>query len=160
MIENETVIDISVQKALMRKPLLLSIIALIVGVIGIVLYFVLGMRFDTIWTELLLLFAIPLGMGLVLVINYFKNIRRYQHDRFIVNCYRFDENCFEAVTMKGEECLGQNIFTYDKVYRISKTKKYLFIFMNKYSALPVARFKLNKDEDATLLSYFKKNNIK
>ena len=156
MIENETVIDIGVQKALMRKPLVLSCIAMTIGLIGVVLYFILGMRFDTIWTELLLLFAIPLGMGLVLVINYFKNIKRYNHDKFIVNCYRFDEYCFEAITMKGEECLGQNIFTYDKVYKISKTKKYLFIFVNKYSALPIARYKLSKEEDTELLKYLKK----
>ena len=67
MIVCKTELDKEAQKALTRTFFILSLISLIVGAIGLVLYIVLNIFLTSSYLDVLLVCSLPFGFGLVYI---------------------------------------------------------------------------------------------
>ena len=65
-----------VQKALFQKLFVCSVVALIIGAIGVLAYIILATVWETLyeytpaWCDALLVFAVPLGIGIVFTLSF------------------------------------------------------------------------------------------
>lgn len=77
MIKIQTDIDEKSQKSLSKTAQIINIILIVVGIIGLLLYVVLSTIFENSYLDILLVFAIPFGIGIVYYILINKNIKRW-----------------------------------------------------------------------------------
>ena len=145
MIECETVIDINVQKILTKKAYTCSIVALVIGTLGLIAYLVLGTIINELWTEFFLIFALPFGIGLVYSITLNKNYKIFK-DTVMVNCYAFGDVALTVTTIKNNENIGSSTIPYYIIYKTKKKDKYIFIFLNKNSAFPIDKSRLTDEQ--------------
>ena len=69
MIECKTTVDERVQGDILRVQKILCVVMLVVGIVGIIAYIVLQTIFDNSLLNILLLFAVFFGFGLVFTIS-------------------------------------------------------------------------------------------
>lgn len=156
MVECETVIDINVQKKLTKKTYISSIIALIIGSIGLVAYLVLGSLINEIWTEIFLIFAFPFAFGLIYIITLKKNYKVLS-GKVMVNCYVFDETNFTVTTIQNDNNLGSSQISYTEIYKCKEINDYIFIYLNKVSAFPIDKRRLKDNQLLELKNLLKIN---
>ncbi len=75
MVETISILNKKVQIELSKQPKINSIIAIIVGTIGLLLYIVLSAFFESMLLNFMLLFAIPFSVGLTCLITINKSIQ-------------------------------------------------------------------------------------
>lgn len=156
MVECETVIDIKVQKKLTKKTYIASIIALIIGSIGLVAYLVLGSLINEFWTEIFLIFAFPFAFGLIYVITLRKNYKALS-GKVMVNCYVFEETSFTITTIQNDNNMGSSQVPYSNIYKCKEMDDYIFIYLNKNSAFPIDKRRLKEDQLIELRNLLKIN---
>ena len=145
MIECETVIDINVQKILTKIAYTCSIVALVIGTLGLIAYLVLGTIINELWTEFFLIFALPFGIGLVYTITLNKNYKIFKNT-VMVNCYAFGDVALTVTTIKNNENIGSSTIPYSTIYKTKEIDKYIFIFLNKNSAFPIDKSRLTDEQ--------------
>ena len=160
MLECETVINADLQVMLVKKQRMYAWIALVIGLIGMIAYIVLGILFESAWVEILLLFALPFGMGLVFIITINKSLKQNKMNFAMVNCYKFEEESFSVITIKDNENIGESKIYYKDIFKIKEIKGFIFIFVNKFSALPIAISKLNTEQLVELKRLLSKSRCK
>lgn len=89
MIKIQTDIDEKSQKSLSKTAQIINIILIVVGIIGLLLYVVLSTIFENSYLDILLVFAIPFGIGIVYYILINKNIKKMAENKF-TNAYTFE----------------------------------------------------------------------
>lgn len=148
--ECRVTIDKKVQNALNTKQKWISWIMLIIGAIGLITYIVLGtVRESKAWEDVLLIFAIPFTLGLILLINVHRaciwsdRVKREQH-------YEFQEEKMVVTIYVQGECTGTSEVYYKTLIRMRETKEFLFLYPNKISAFPIEKAKLTPTEYAIL----------
>lgn len=152
MFTAKTDINKEIQKELSRPLYIVSIVALVIGIVGMVAYIVLGTIFDNPEIEYMLVFSFPFAFGLVLLITINKlcknadKIPQY-------NQYTFEEEYFMATTYRCGENVGTVKLYYKDLAKSRESKNYIFMYLNKYSAVAVAKDQLNSDELILLRSF-------
>lgn len=145
MVECTTVINDKVQRQISKKLYISSIVCLVIGIIGVILYIVLSTIYQNSWADLLLLFAIPFGFGLTFFITLDTNYRILKNTA-MVNFYIFDDDYLFVTTIKDNENVGSSQIPYNSITKIKENKLYLFIYINKVSALPVEKKSLSEED--------------
>ena len=155
MFEGSTKIDVSVQKQLNKKLFIVSLILIIIGGIGSVTYIVLSVL-DIIWSTYLLVFCLPLGVGigyLYLIRKNIKTVSSQTHENF----YTFEQDYFNVKTLRNGEEIGNSKIYYKDLVKVKEIGKYIFLYINQASAMPIDKTTL-KDDDLILLKAFLKIN--
>lgn len=148
----KTDINKEIQKELSRPLFIVGIVTLVLGIFGIVAYIVLGTIFDNPEIEYMLFFSLPFSFGLVLLITINKlcknadKIPQY-------NQYTFEEQYFMVTTYRRGENVGTVKLYYKDLVKSRESKNYIFMYLNKYSAVAVAKDQLNSDELILLRSF-------
>ena len=156
MVECETVIDIKVQKKLTKKTYIVSIIALIIGSIGLVAYLVLSSIINKFWTEIFLIFTFPFTFGLIYLITLRKNYKILDN-KIMVNCYVFEESGFTVTTIQNDNNMGSSQMSYSNIYKCKEIDDYIFIYLNKNSAFPIDKKRLKETQLLELKDLLKIN---
>lgn len=146
MLDCETVINFEVQKAMVKKPKLIAIFSFIVGLLGLCAYIVLFIMYDSLLTNLLLVFAFPFAFGLVLLLNINKNCKQRQTNDAVVNCYHFDNEHVDIISIKNNEIIGQSAISYKDIVHTKEVSNFLLLYVNKFSALPVSLKSLTSEQ--------------
>ena len=144
MIKCTTEIDEISQKSLSKYTKIYSIISLVVGSVGLLVYLILGTIFDNQYLDFLLLFSIPFGFGLVFLITLNKNIKNMTNNNF-VNSYEFDTDYFNVATSKNGEVVGTQKIYYNNIHKVIERDYYLFIYINKVNAFIVNKNNLSAE---------------
>lgn len=148
-------IDGNVQKEILKKQMLISKILLIIGGIGSLLYIILGTIFENApWTEYLLIFAGPLGIGIVLLVYYKKIIKKVQASPF-TNEYEFKEKMLSVVSKNNSnEISSKGEIAYTTLLKLVETIDYLFIYVNQKSVFPILKSSLSEEDTKKVKDIF------
>jgi hypothetical protein len=101
--------------------------------------------------------VLPLIMLCILpLIIYFNAGRVYASSRMSQAIeYTFDDNYF---TLKGETFNGH--MSWDKIYKVTKTRNWLLIWQNKYIASPIPKRDSTDEEMKVIKEILKKNKVR
>ena len=149
MIVCKTELDKEAQKALTRTFFILSLISLIVGAIGLVLYIVLNIFLTSSYLDVLLVCSLPFGFGLVYIIM-INNIIEMTSASKIINEYTFENDYFMVSSIKNEEVVSTNKIYYKEIYKIKEKDGYLLLYINLSNAYIIKEGNLSS-ENLTLL---------
>ncbi len=151
MIETVAILNEKVQIELTKKNKMLSIVALVVGAIGLVAFVILSTMFENKLFGILLIFAFPFTFGLISVISINKNIKNFKLHN-ITNNYQFNEDYFIVKSFNGTEQIGMSKINYANIYKLKQTETFLFIFANRVSAYPIIKAAITSEELSKLES--------
>lgn len=156
MIKNTTVIDKKIQNELSRKYLVLSILSIVIGIIGVVLY---GIR-DSVFpntpnTDLLIVFVLPIGIGLLLLYTVFRT-RSLTTVQKRENTYEFyDDKVVVSSLKEGESKSSVIDVPYNEIASCKRTLNYIFMVHKKEISMPVCLKGMRKEDVKTIKSYLK-----
>lgn len=130
MIETKVKIDNNVQEELNQKPKTISIICMLIGTLGLIVYIILSVVLDPVpvWVDFLLIFSAFLGVGIV---EYFVVARvnklAAKDDANSDVKLTFYEDYYIIEETKNNEEIGKKKIFYKDIGRVRETKNYLFI---------------------------------
>lgn len=158
MIKCKTALDERAQKAFTKNFKIYSIIATVIGAIGIVAYIVTSLFVNSSFLDILLVFSLPFAFGVVYLFMINKTTKKTVASE-LVNEYEFDNNFFTVTSYKHSEQVGTIKVFYKEIYKIKEKNNYIFLYINRVNAYIVDTENLPK-EDITLLRAILKINIK
>ena len=135
MIECRTDINVEAQKVLSKNLKLASIISLVVGIVGALAYIVLSCFFDSGYLDIMLVFCLPLGFGLVYLVSINNLIKKTGDSTY--NVYQFEEEFFNTTTYKNGEVVGTVKYYYKDLKKIKERDGYLLLYINVSNAFLV-----------------------
>ena len=147
MIETNVKVDASLQKELNGKSKLISLIMMIIGAVGLIVYVLLGTFIpgEPKWVELFLLFAIPLGVGLVCLVTInITNKKSLEGDRELKLVFS-EESYIVSEIKNGEKVAEVNVY-YKDVLKTRETQNYFFIYQSQTIAHPVKKSDLTTEQ--------------
>lgn len=148
-------------KQLVKKPMIISIIFIVVGAVGIVAYFAFYWAFillydPPVWEDFLLLSALPLGLGIGFVVMFVSRVKQATKIADRKNVYEFYSDCLMAKEVRGGVVVAVVKFDYAKIVKTKEIENYLFFcYEVKSTAYPLDKFLLDAKELATVKSLFK-----
>lgn len=145
MIRIKTDINEKAQKSLSKDTINFCIVALVIGSIGLLAYIILATIFENNYLDILLLFSIPFGVGLVYIIFINKNIKAMAESK-ITNEYEFEENYFNVISSKNGEEFGRQKVYYKDIYKVKEKEEYIFIYINKINAYIIDTTNSNEED--------------
>ena len=142
MVTCTTTIDATVQKDILKTQYIVCLVMLIIGTIGIVAYIVLQTIFDNSLFDIMLLFAVLFGFGLVFTINTTSTIKKVGENPF-TNKYAFDTDTLHIESIRGTEVVSTATTKYAELFKIKENDKYLLLYLNKMSVFPILKSELS-----------------
>ena len=154
MIKVETKVDAEVQKILINKSFILSIICTVISLIGIVLYVInaIFVKADDIGYPYLLLFIFTLLIG-VMIIFITKKSMQMASKNDNVNHYEFNEDFVNITTVRNGETVGTTKIYYKDFYKAKEKKELLLLYINYASALPIWKKNFTPEDLQTVRTY-------
>ena len=123
-----------------------SIIATIVGVVGLVAYIGLSMWKELFVFEILLwVSACLFGFGLVYIAMINKTNKKSAESK-IIGEYELEETFMTITASKGNEQISTAKVYYKDIIKVRETENYLFLYPNRQVAYPVPKNKLTPEE--------------
>lgn len=159
MVKCSTEIDENVQKQILTKQVKLGKVLTIVGGIGSALYCILSTIFENLkWLEVMLIFAVPFGIGAFILI-YSNKILKDTKDKPFINYYEFCESTLkiESKTESGE-FISKAEMPYKNFYKFVVKDEYFYLYINKKSLFPVLKSSLSDQERFEIVDIFTKEN--
>lgn len=150
MIECSCRIDADVQKELNLRVYTGSLIAVVLGAVGLLCHLVLAAVIGAAWTDALLVFAVPFAAGLVLLITVRRNIKEAAKQAHDENFYRFGPDGVSAETRRDGAVTATAERRYTDFVRKRETKSFFLLYVNRFSVMPVRKSSLTHDEQAVL----------
>lgn len=128
--------------AVRRKTFLLAII---IGAVGMLAYVVLRTFIESPVLDVMLIFAVPFGVGLVLYLVLNANIRQLAQKNY-VNRFEFNDETLDISTMQHDEVIATYKLHYNEIVKVKETEKYYFVYIAKFSAYIISKENLTEDE--------------
>ncbi len=149
----KTELNASMLRELNAKVKLIYKILLIVGIIGMVAYIVLGtiLEEEVWWCEILLVFAIPFAIGLIMLLAITK-MEKSTEGSFKYNEYLFEDEYFMVETFSNGENIRNAKIYYKDVVKLKETTNYIFLFIQMKQAYPIIKQDFTEAEKQKLLS--------
>ena len=149
-------IDEDLQKEANEKVWIISLTSAIIGVVGLISYIILSIFFKSIWLTLLLcVMAFAFGFGIVymFVINRInkKSVNKESTDELEIF-----EDYIDLKTIKNGEVIVTLKTYYKDLFRIRETKNFLFLYINRSSALAVPKKVFTPEEYLTIKGWASK----
>lgn len=149
MITIQTEIDEKSQKSLTKISKIVYLTLMIIGAIGLLLYLALGTIYENPYLDVLLLFAIPFGFGLVFYITINKNIKKMTENKF-TNEYTFNNDFMNIASVKNGEIVGTQKLYYKDIVKVKENDEYIFIYPNKFNAFILKKSNASEEELTTI----------
>lgn len=150
-----------VQYLLTQKLFIGSVIALIVGAVGLAAYIATSVTYETLygfspaWCEALLVFAVPFVCGLISLITIRSQRKQSRKNSDATNVYEFFADCVILRELRGGVEVGVLRVGYTQVLKVREKKDYLlFYYVTKTSAFPIDKSKLSEAELNTIRKLF------
>ena len=159
MVKCSTKIDENVQKQILAKQVKLGKVLTIVGGIWSALYCILSTIFENLkWLEVMLIFAVPLGIGAFILI-YSNKILKATKEKSFINFYEFGESSLkiESKTESGE-FISKAEMPYKNFYKFVAKDDYFYLYISKKSVFPVLKSSLSDQEKFEIVDIFTKEN--
>lgn len=141
------------QKFLWQKLYICSIVSLVVGVIGVLAYIIVSTVWETLyeyspaWSEALLAFAVPLGIGIVFVLSFRSTFKQGEKLADAANVYEFYSDCVIVHELHGGVETGVARMEYTKIAKTAGKGQFLLIrYICGGSALPIDKTTLSQTE--------------
>jgi ABC-type transport system involved in multi-copper enzyme maturation permease subunit len=158
-IVTKTKVDEEVQRVLNKKISIISLIAIILGAVGVLALLVLDIvltfrdQESAVVIAFLMVFAVILGCGIGLLLIVKKQVNFLKTKNW-ENGYEFYKNYFIVNQFTNGENVAvvKNYVT--QIEKAKETEKYLFFFISSSMAYPVSKEGLTDDEINTLRSVF------
>jgi ABC-type transport system involved in multi-copper enzyme maturation permease subunit len=158
-IVTKTKVDEEVQRVLNKKISIISLIAIILGAVGVLALLVLDIvltfrdQESAVVIAFLMVFAVILGCGIGLLLIVKKQVNFLKTKNW-ENSYEFYKNYFIVNQFTNGENVAvvKNYVT--QIEKAKETEKYLFFFISSSMAYPVSKEGLTDDEINTLRSVF------
>jgi len=154
MIKVETKVDAEIQKILVNKSYILSIICIVISLIGIFFYTVnaIFVKADDIGYPYLLLFIFTLLIGVMIVFITKKSMQMASKNKNVNHC-EFNED-FVTITMdRNGENVGTAKIYYTDLYKVKEKKELLLLYINYASVLPIWKKNFSKEDLQTVRNY-------
>lgn len=149
MIKIKSVVDEKAQKSLAKHSLILYAVILAAGIAGLSGYVIWSLFPDSEASSVLLIFALPLVVGLVMLLSLRQNVKKMAQNNFI-NEYEFDEEFFNVATYQNGEVKGTHKVYYNELHKVRENDEYIFLYLNSKSAYIVAKFEATEEDLAAL----------
>lgn len=149
MIKIKSVVDEKAQKSLAKHSLILYIVILAIGVAGLLGYVIWSLYPDSEASSILLIFALPLVVGLVMLLSLKQNVKKMAQNNY-VNEYEFDEEYFTVATYQNGEVKGTHKVYYRELHKVRENDEYIFLYLNSKSAYIVAKSDATAEDLAEL----------
>lgn len=148
------------QKELNEKLWRYSIISVIVGALGILAYIIFGGADDSIWWDMFLWsFAFFFGFGIIMLFTV-KKVNKNSVERNIVDEIELNETYLTETITKNGEVIATNKHYCKDFLKIRETENYLFLYVNKASAVPVLKSAFSPEELSTIKLWVNSEKIK
>ena len=158
----------AVQKSLNRTLFIISLVALIVGALGLAAYFALTVYFgvaaeltgNSAYESLadgfnpMLIFAVPFGFGLVFVIVIRVQIKNAAKQSDCKNEYEFFAGHLILNEYKSGIQVGKSKIFYKNIVKYKETQDYLFFYLVRTLAYFIPKADLTEEENATIRKAF------
>lgn len=148
----------SVRKTLWQKYFICSVVLLVIGVAGVLAYIILSTVWETLyeyspaWFDALLIFAVPLGVGLVFTLSFRSTFKQVKKLSGIKDEYEFYSDCFIVREQQDGEEKAVIRIEYNKIVKTKEKGKFIFTRqLGGGSAFPI---------DITALSQVELNTVK
>lgn len=154
----ETDINAPMLREFVRKPFILSLVALIVGLAGILAY--MGWDISTLWTHaqepstwILVGVSVPFAFGLIFVIS-FRRVGRTLVGPPKKEIYELYSNYLVAEDFAGGEKVATAKIYYNQIVKRKETKNYIFFYIRQTNACPLSKAGLSEEELKVIRSLF------
>ena len=95
--------------------------------------------------DVMLIFAVPFGVGLVLYLVLNANIKQPAQKNY-VNRFEFNDETLDIATMQHDEVIATYKLHYNEIVKVKETEKYYFVYIAKFSAYIISKENLTEDE--------------
>ncbi len=148
---------VKVQKEFSAKLFYFSLVALIIGIVGTLAYIVLGTILeDARWVEVLLVFCVPLAIGLVFLLSRRSLIKQSYKNVGSTNIYEFFSDCLIMREARGGMEIAVVRVNYNDIVKVKETANYVFFFYRlRNIAYPIDKNVLTVAEINTVKKLFK-----
>ena len=144
MVKASCIIDYAVRKMIGKNTMLRCLILIFVGLAGLGGFVYFYIKNQSFWSDLFLLFAVPLVLGLLEFISH-KQELKHKSKLVEVNTYYFDEDAFTAITKIFGKEISSVTFEYNQVKYATENQAYIFIHINKNTVYPVYKDALSRE---------------
>lgn len=93
--------------------------------------------------DVMLIFAVPFGVGLVLYLVLNANIKQLAQKNY-VNRFEFNDETLDIATMQHDEVIATYKLHYNEIVKVKETEKYYFVYIAKFSAYIISKENLTK----------------
>lgn len=138
MIKIKSVVDEKAQKSLAKHSLILYAVILTIGIVGLLGYVIWSIYPDSEASSVLLISALPLVVGLVMLLSLRQNVKKMAQNNYI-NEYEFGEEFFNVATYQNGEVKGTHKVYYNELHKVRENDEYIFLYLNSKSAYIVAK---------------------
>ena len=140
-------VDEKLQKELNESIWIKSLIALIVGAVGLAIYIVVGVFVEDnlFWDIFLWVMAILFGYGLTMLVTIKKTNKKSVLNNFTDDIELFEDRVEETIK-KGDDIISTTKHYYKDLFKIRETENYLFLYPNKMGAVPVPKKAFSPEE--------------
>lgn len=144
------------QKTLWQKLYICSIVALAVGICGVLAYIVLSTVWETLyeyspaWCEALLVFAVPLGIGIVFTLTFRSMFKQSEKQSDLTYVYEFYSDCFIFREFRGGEETAVVRLEYNRIVKAKEKGQFVVLRQLGGASLPIDKTKLSEAELNTL----------
>ncbi len=147
---------VKVQKEFSAKLFYFSLVALIIGIVGTLAYIVLGTILeDARWVEVLLVFCVPLAIGLVFLLSRRSLIKQSYKNVGSTNIYEFFSDCLIMREARGGMEIAVVRVNYNDIVKVKETANYVFFFYRlRNIAYPIDKNVLTAAEINTVKKLF------
>lgn len=141
-----------------KKLYIGSILALVVGSVGLAAYLVVGVWYyaltetDLVWGDALLVFAVPFGFGLIFVITLNKQYKQAAATSDCMLRYEFFADYILLREFRRGELTGTAKFLYSQIVSVRQNKEFLYFAFIKPAPYPLWKPLLTEEELNTVKS--------
>ncbi len=158
-IKAETAVNAEMQREFMRTTYILSVIALIVGSVGLAAYLAwdissIFIKIKEPGTWILFIVAVFFAFGFIFVMSCRRAIKQVEKGPAKAEVYEFFNNYMIAEDyLNGEKVANVKIY-YNQILKRRETKNYLFFYVQATAACPVSKAGMSEGELNTLRGLF------
>lgn len=143
----------AMQRKLTKKLYIASIICLVIGVLGLAAYLVIAVvleKNESDYLDVMLLFAVPFGFGLIFLLSLQKKYRDAVRAGERVMTYEFFADGLVIREFSEGKQLAMSRADYSQMVKVAEKSEYIFIYFIKTALLPVDKATLTGEELAVV----------
>ena len=153
-------INLKIQKELNYSMWIKGVVFTIIGSLGMLSYIAITMFIENVWMEVFLwVMAFIFAIGLIYLIS-IKKTNKQVLQANIKSEIDIQEEFVTFSSIKNNEIVSTNKCYYKDLIKIKETDNYLFLYINKFSAIPIPRNSFSAEEYSLIKLWVNSSKIK